>query len=395
MKKIAVLVSNPCIIDARVIRISEAEVNLGYEVKVFAILKENTKEEEQKNGVFYKRIKWNLSGDVRKVIPKFIKIKKLKGFLVKRAAKFVKYDSFKNTFEEEILKYNPDIIHAHDLITLPLGSTIKDKIGAKLIYDAHELEVYRNPPLPWYEKIWVKYIEKKYGKKADVVITVNESIKLILQNVFKNKKIYVIRNTPVIEKYQGPSLRKKLGFDENKKILLYVGKVSTNRGIDWVIKELDKINENIHFVCVGHRDEKYLEKLKNLAKKYKVQNRVHFLEPVAHQHVVDFIKDADVGICAINPVSKSYFYSLPNKVFEMSMAGLPVIATDLPEIKKFLDEVGNGYYFSYKNPEKIHILVNEIMKNLDQINKKEIMKKSRKYAWENESKKIKKVLDEL
>ena len=41
-------------------------------------------------------------------------------------------------------KLNPQIIHCHDTPVLPLGLALKFATGAKIIYDAHELESERN-----------------------------------------------------------------------------------------------------------------------------------------------------------------------------------------------------------------------------------------------------------
>ncbi len=391
--KIAVLVSNPCVIDARVMRMSEAEAKLGNEVKIFATLKGDVLEKEEKNEVYYERIFWDLSKYCRQFIPRFIKYKKLKSFFVKRMAKYLRYYSFRETFLEDVMHFQPDIVHAHDLVCLPLGAKVKELTGAKLIYDAHELEVYRNPPLPWQEKLFTKFIEQKYSKNADCVITVNDSIANILKQNLSVQNVYSIRNTPIINLYRGKSLREKLNFSKKEKILLYVGKVSSNRGLEWVIENLQEMPD-IHFVCVGHQDKQMSKQLQEQVQNLNVENRFHILEPVPHEQVVEFIKDADVGICAINPVTKSYYYSLPNKAFEMSMAGLPIVATDLPEIRKLLDEIGNGYFFSPEEKHKIPLLVDKIFKEMQekQNNFADIARKSKAYSWANESKKIQEVL---
>jgi glycosyltransferase involved in cell wall biosynthesis len=128
-----------------------------------------------------------------------------------------------------------------------------------------------------------------------------------------------------------------------------------------------------------------------------VEGRLHFVDFVPHDQVVDFIRTVDLGICAINPKTKSYYYSLPNKVLEMSMAGLPIIATDLPEIRGFLNEVGNGYLFSHKEPEKISSLVNVVLNDLKdrKVDKSRILSLSRNHSWENESKKTINIIYEI
>ena len=239
-------------------------------------------------------------------------------------------------------------------------------------------------------------MEKKYATLADCILTVNASIAEMLQRTFPSQPVHVVRNTPVINPYAGPSLREITHISEDGKILLYVGKISKNRGLDWIVEHLPHLPE-IHFVCVGHHDSTMVALLERIVARHALHDRVHLLPPVPHDEVVSFIEEADVGICAINPVTKSYYYSLPNKVFEMSMAGMPVVATDLPEIRQFLEQVGNGFYFSASTPEDMRRCILQAFnaakstpgyyKNTQSI--------ARQHDWSHESQKLVEVIQTL
>ncbi|MFA6234710.1 MAG: glycosyltransferase, partial [Bacteroidota bacterium] len=51
---------------------------------------------------------------------------------------------------------------------------------------------------------------------------------------------------------------------------------------------------------------------------------------------------ADLGMCLIENLGRSYFLSLPNKLFEYFAAGIPVVGSDFPEIGAVLRETGAG-----------------------------------------------------
>ena len=58
---------------------------------------------------------------------------------------------------------------------------------------------------------------------------------------------------------------------------------------------------------------------------------VHFQPAVPYQEMLQYTKDADVGLVSVRPICLSYLYCLPNKLFECIQAGVPVLVNDLPD----------------------------------------------------------------
>ena len=256
MSKIAMIVSNPCTGDARVIKMAESAARNGHEVHVFATIGKNAMPYEVKNGVYYHRIEWKPGALIGELfLLKLIKplSKSLSVYFIKKLVPFLKYKYFKNIFIEHITALNPEIIHSHDLICLPLGVEAAKLTDAKVVYDAHELEVHRNPPLPFFQKRFVAHMEKKYGKQTNEVITVGAHIADILSKEL-NKKINILYNSPIIE----PSLytiRGDLGLDDKIPLIIYVGKVTLGRGVEDILALLPKL-PHIHFATIGPCDSK-------------------------------------------------------------------------------------------------------------------------------------------
>jgi len=66
-----------------------------------------------------------------------------------------------------------------------------------------------------------------------------------------------------------------------------------------------------------------------------------------------YTASADVGLCLIENLGYSYYLSLPNKLFQYIMAGVPVLASDFPEIGRIVRETGVGLPVDPSDPEDV------------------------------------------
>jgi glycosyltransferase involved in cell wall biosynthesis len=69
---------------------------------------------------------------------------------------------------------------------------------------------------------------------------------------------------------------------------------------------------------------------------------IHVCPPVPHEEVVKLVREADCGICLREGRLLSGRLSLPNKLFEYAFAGIPVLASRLPEMERVVSEYGLG-----------------------------------------------------
>lgn len=399
MSKIAMIVSNPCTGDARVIKMAESAARNGHEVHVFATIGKNSVPYEIKNGVHYHRMEWHLSSQLNNML--FIKIikkinKKMSTFLIKKLAPFFKYKIFNRIFINNIIDIKPDIIHAHDLICLPVGVNVANSLNAKIVYDAHELEVHRNPPLPILQKLFVSYVEKKYSKYADDVISVCKHGAIELGKHLKRENIHVLYNSPVIQQ-SSKSIRDDLSLSKDVPLIIYVGKVAFGRGVEEIIDLLPKIT-NIHFATIGPCDPQTQQKMQSIASKLKVEKRFTILPPVHFKEVVSYIKGSDIGIISIDTTTLSYRLAMPNKLFEMSFAEVPILAKKgLVEIEEFLQDIGHGKIIDFEQKEALvyHISKFAFEKYKYKISEKNQNILEEKYSWNAQEFKLMKIYERL
>ncbi len=257
------------------------------------------------------------------------------------------------------IKLKPNVIHVHDTVVLLAGVILKKINGAKLIYDAHELESDRNG-LNKITGYLVRYFEKIVWKYIDGIIVVSPSIKFWYNYNIGYKKSEVIYNSPVIKtgKVKNKNyLREKYNIQRESKIFIYVGILEKGRGIDLIIEAFKNSLVRSHIVFMGYGA--YYEMLVKTSKEFK---NIHVHPAVIHSEVVEIIRAADFGLCLVENVSLSDYYCLPNKLFEYFFAEVPVLASNFPDIKEFVTNNKCGL-FCEVNLESVLERISEIENN--------------------------------
>lgn len=234
----------------------------------------------------------------------------------------------------------PDIVHCHDTLVLPIGCIVKIFTGARLVYDAHELESDRNG-LSSVQRWLTLRAEKLLWRFVDALIVVSPSIQDWYQKHIGPKPSAVVLNSPLFPDKTADgeiiSLRKKFAIPSNRKIFIYVGILGRGRGIDLIVQAFTDPETTGHVVFLGYGE--LLGELKNAAANYP---NIHVHNAVPHADVVSIVQSADYGLCLVENVSLSDYYCLPNKLFEYCFAGVPVLASDFPDIRSVVTSYAIG-----------------------------------------------------
>jgi len=364
MVKIANIVFNSFTNDSRVLKESLSLAKNGYEVEVIAHGDKELPIEENYENIKIKRLAY-LDRKVTKS-----KFGKLKAYLqyMKEAVQYCK------TF---------DILHCNDINTLPIGVIIKKFFNkdVKIVYDAHEYET-ETYALSGIQKKITKLSEKYLIKYADKVITVSESIANEYVNLYGIKKPTLVLNTPPYKDVEKQDKFREEFRIENKTIFLYQGGLSKNRGIEPLLELFKTIEDNDRvIVFMGYGE---LEGL--IINASKESENIFFHKAVSPDVLLNYTVSADFGIATIEDSCLSYRYCLPNKLFEYIMAEVPVIVSDLPEMKKVVASNNIGVAAETDMIVRLKKAIDTAVK-LDkkelQINLKELKKI---YNWEEQEK---------
>lgn len=129
--------------------------------------------------------------------------------------------------------------------------------------------------------------------------------------------------------------------------------------------------------------------LKDYIMNHKLYNsKIFLLDRVQANDLLSYTSSAYIGLCIIENYGMSYFLSLPNKLFEYCHAGIPVIASNFPEIKKFVVQYNIGELIDPNNLNELIQKVNMLMNNQELYKKykKNCINASKELNWEKQEK---------
>lgn len=248
---------------------------------------------------------------------------------------------------------------ACDVYSLPVASDLKKQsnlFGAQsiLIYDSREIYSALGPLAGrGLKQMLLTQAEKVYVKNADKIVTTGKHDTNYLMGHFKTKAPFIeIYNYPPYRNHlESNILRDKLQLPDSHLLVLYQGMLLDGRGIIPTINAIAGMDK-VHFAIVG-RGEFYPDLSKYVMQK-KLQKRVHFTGAVPYTRLHEITSSADIGICLFEPITLSYEYALPNKLFEYTMARIPSLVTNFPQMAEVIEEHKTGLLIEKEcKPEEI------------------------------------------
>lgn len=281
--------------------------------------------------------------------------------------------------------FSPDVIGCRSLTALQSSLMVKKSIGCKVVYDVHELETETVANKGIRQKL-SRIVESRGIRKVDASIVVSEHIADWYKLRYEISRPEVVRAVPDTTWQGKPILndlfRNEFHIKTTDFVFLYQGILSKGRRIEQLIEVFKRSSIDRHIVFMGSGP---LEELvKNAASSC---DRIHFKSAVPPSEVLQWTSSADVGISGVENECLSYYYALPNKIWEYLFAGISVIAPDFPEMSNFVQTNSIGWIHSEDTGEFV-----KLINNLDREEVNEKMRSARleslKYSWSQEAEKL-------
>ncbi|MDZ7777972.1 MAG: glycosyltransferase [Bacteroidales bacterium] len=189
------------------------------------------------------------------------------------------------------------------------------------------------------------------------MITVNESI-AELYNKEYGKKLACGKKHPTAKGFAQQLSRRELGLPEDKTILILQGAgINVDRGVEELVEAMREVRDDALLLIVGSGD--VIGQLKQRAKELQMGPKIQFIPKVPLEKLMAYTTVADIGLTVDNETNINYRYSLPNKLFDYIRAGIPVIASRLPEIERVITKYDIGAFIENHNPAHIATIINE------------------------------------
>ncbi len=294
-------------------------------------------------------------------------------------------------FASTIADESPSIIVAHDLPMLPSARSIADRCGAQLIYDSHELWCEKGFPPRW-KRAW-RAVEEKHIGRCDAVITINHSIATLLKERYGLRRVDVITNATSPMSGEAKDLRAACRIDRAARVLLYQGGLTSGRQIEQVVAAMALVKNNqVHLVLLGSGALK--RQLMRRAIRSGAAARIHFLDAVPQTELLAWSASADVGVIPYGSDCLNNHLCTPNKLYEFIAAGLPILANDLPELRRAVAENEFGLVREMRNPRAIASAIEECFADASRIAqwRSSLVRRQHEFAWLAEAEKYKAII---
>ena len=224
-----------------------------------------------------------------------------------------------------VLRERPALVQCNDYNTMWIGVAARALTGAAVVYDSHELWADRSgrPEPRW----WLLLCEALFVRWAHCVVVASPGYADVLARRYRVARPAVVLNVPDAAPHAAPA--------SEPAVAVYVGGLQRNRGLEEAIAALPEAGE-VRLRLIGSGRPEYVAELRALARSTGVEDRLEVLPPVAPADVVATVEGAAFGLALFRPTCLSHRLVAPNKLFEYLVAGLPVLASDLPVMASYL-----------------------------------------------------------
>ena len=284
-----------------------------------------------------------------------------------------------------LLRKRTDLILANDLDTLLPAFIVSKLRNKKIVYDSHEyftgaegLTGRKFPTWAWTQ------IERYVFPRLRYVYTVNESIAKIYRELY-HVPVLVVRNVPPLVDPPMLMSRAELGLPPDKKILLLQGAyIDPDRGAVEALRAMEFV-DNALLVIIG--SGRSIPEIKKMAESPIYSGKILLLDKMPFAQLSQYTRNADLGLSLDQPVHLNYKFSLPNKLFDYIHAGIPILASDLPEIRRVFEKYSIGNIVKSIQPKELATAMHEALTSAMRDEWKIQLKRARlENNWQQEEK---------
>ena len=242
-----------------------------------------------------------------------------------------------------------DVFHTQALPALPVVREAARRSGARYVYDFADFqtEAGRIARLPRFARAMLRRRERRWAGGAAGLLAVSEPMADLVAARYRTARPVVVLNCVPAWRADDPTpprstrLRDELRLPDDRPIVLHHGQLKPERGIEELIRAADDPQLRAldpAFVLMGYGR---LQPLLDEAARQR-PGRVYVLPAVPVDELLDWVAGADIAYLGCPPVTLNLRLTLPNKLFESIMAGVPVVAARGTEQARLIEQAGIG-----------------------------------------------------
>lgn len=235
-----------------------------------------------------------------------------------------------------------DVIHAHDWLVAYAAKTLKQAYDMPIVSTIHATEAGRNNGIRENNQKYINDTEWMLTYESTEVIVNSNYMKSELQRLFglPFEKINVVPNGVNITNYSGIErdydFRRRYAMD-NEKIILFMGRLVYEKGVQYLIGAMPKILEHYHdakLVIAGKGG--MIDELRREAENLGISNKVYFAGYLKGKDVARMYKAADIS------VFPSTYEPFGIVALEAMLAEIPIVVSDIGGLNEIVDHRQTG-----------------------------------------------------
>ncbi len=277
-----------------------------------------------------------------------------------------------------------DVIHAHDWLVTYAAKALKESYKIPIVATIHATENGRNSGIHDETQRYINDTEWMLTYEATEVIVNSNYMKNELQRIFglPFEKINVIPNGINLTNFSGVErdydFRRQFAMD-NEKIILYVGRLVYEKGVQNLIGAMPKILSNYHdakLVICGKGG--MMDELKQEARNLGIENKVYFAGYCDSKKIQKMYKCADIA------VFPSTYEPFGIVALEAMLAGVPTVVSDVGGLNEIVEHGVDGMKSYAGNSNSIADSVLTLLfdaKLCSAVSKNAVKKVKEMYSW--------------
>jgi glycosyltransferase involved in cell wall biosynthesis len=265
-----------------------------------------------------------------------------------------------------------DIVHAHDVDTLPAAWLIGRRAHARVVYDAHEVYADQEPNPPRLQRAVVRRLERSLARSADAVVTVSEPIADELRRTLQLRaKPTVVLSCPARVEIE-PAAR-----GPGRLLAVYQGAPGPGRQLADLLEAAAGADETHLTIRLANAE---LAELRRAVAMRGLDGSVEIADPVPPDELVAALTGFHVGLVINRPLTRNDELVLPNKLFEYLMAGLAVVVPRLPGLADLVEREGVGLTYEPGRPDALAAALSRLARDAALL--EELRRRARRLALE-------------
>ena len=301
-----------------------------------------------------------------------------------------------------------DVWQAESVITLSQAVALRRHFGGVVVYDANDIdsEAGRMARLPGPWKQLLRRHERRLARAADAVVTVSDPYAQILGRVLGRPVDAVVRNAAMVDRPEAETTAeevqrsdkvvRRFGLADDQRIVLYIGQVMRGRGLRQLFEAISLIDD-AHLVVAGFGPD--YERYQTMAAALPHAERIHFAGSVTPAEIPEWTRGADVSAMPVQPDTLNHRFNTPTKLYDAIGVGVPVVASKLPGISPIVNETGCGVLCDPADPADVARAIREVIdappEERTALRMRCLEAARDRYSWQHQAEELLRVYDTL